>query len=255
SKAEAEQLMQRAERIITSVSPPDRISNRRDFYQCNWCDAKGICWGEESSGPALPIPSLSCRQCCHATPVIKNEWGDGGWWKCEKDGGEARKIDNCKCDNHLVLPGLLAFAEPTDFGVNEEGWNFIEFTSHIGRTDFVGIHDGPKWGHGNAAGCYSSAELTKLPASALTNEFLHGATELFGATVTDHGMDILQRYPEEDSRIIWKGPGDLLTEAWKTEYNENLLSLTPIARDIGADYSAVELEGGRVAIIYRKTVT
>lgn len=241
NEAEAQGLMNRARRIITAVAPPDRISNRPDWYQCGWCDAKSICHGTEPSEPALGVPALSCRQCCHATPNLERENGE---WICEKYNGILRENPE-PCEDHLILPGLIPFAEPTDFGVNEEGNDFIEFTNK----------DGTKWGHGNAAGCYSSRELLEIPANLLSNEMIKSTKDLFGATVIDHGMDILQRYPKEDSRTIWEGLGKDLVFAWRAEYHEDLLSLEPIARDIEADYSAVELDGGRVAIIYRKTVT
>jgi len=242
NKAEAEQLMDRAKRVITAISPPDRRWPRPDFYQCSWCNAKEICWGTNHKkdilgvvpdGPALPVPSLSCRQCCYATPVIDE---DGALWSCRKTG-----CTQDSCIHYLLLPGLITFAEPTDYGRNKEGNDFIEFTNE----------DGTKWIHG--AGGFSSEELMKLPANALGRPMLNSAKDLFGATVTDCGEDLLHRYPKD--LIVWEGPGDELPRAWRVLYNEELLELKPIARNIEADYSVVELEGNRIAIIYRETAT
>lgn len=235
-KAEAEALMQRAKRVITSTAPPDRISNRPDFYQCNWCDAKQICWGSDASEPALPIPSLSCRHCCHATPIMERE---DAAWRCEKGGA---CLDNgSPCKNHLILPGLITFAEPTNYGTDDEGKNFIEFTNE----------DETTWKTGPAYGCYSSAELTEIPVTLLANEMIRTAKETFGSTVTKCEQDILSRYPEEDSRIIWKGKVRDLAAAWHSQYGDYLTRLKPIARFCNLpEYDSAELEGGRVVITW-----
>lgn len=233
---EAGHLMERAERIITATAPPERISGKPDSYQCKWCDAKDICWGGDVT---LPIPSPSCRQCCHATPKLDEE---GAFWTCPKYTSPQGLEPDTVCKHHLLLPGLIIFAEPTDYGQNEEGNDFIEFTNE----------DGTKWGHGDAAGCYSSEELMRLPVSALTNELVHGAKELFGATVVGHQMDILQRYPENDTKSIWVGKPDNLIKAWKEQYNEDLMKMTPLARCNLPEYSAIEFTGDRVAIIWKE---
>lgn len=234
---EATALMDRAGRVITATTPPDRISERPDYYQCGWCDAKEICWGEdETHGRAFPVPALSCRQCCHATPDLSRE---DAQWKCEKF---SFSDPGCQpCPDHLTLPGLLPFAEPTNYGSEDERNVdvFIEFTNE----------DGTKWKHG--AGGYSSQELMKLPASALGNVMLETAKDLFGATVTDCQEDILKRYPEEDSRIIWKGPVFGLRHAWLLNCGSDLTTLKPIARFHNLpEYDIAELEGGRIVIMW-----
>jgi hypothetical protein len=246
-KPEAEVLMEKARRIIVASEPPDRIGGRPDWYECRWCDAKTICWGtnhpkdilgEIPDSPALPVPSLSCRQCCHATPLLGREHAD---WKCEKGFAIPEgEIWTDTCPSHLTLPGLLPFAEPGDYGGNDIGHEWIEFRNENGTT----------WRHGSAPGCISSEELTKIPASILGNETVQAAKDLFGATITGHEMDILQRYPESDSRIIWKGPSDLLVEEWQKAYGEKLNELKPIARSQGFQDITVELPGGRIAILW-----
>ena len=77
------------------------------------------------------------------------------------------------------------------------------------------------------------------------------AKETFGSTVTKCEQDILSRYQEEDSRIIWKGQAKDLVEAWRTAYEEDLGTLKPIARfDNSPMYDSAELEGGRVVITW-----
>ncbi len=229
------ELIERARRVITSTSPPGRISERRDYYQCGWCDSKEICWGSNRS--ALPVPSLSCRQCCHATPVIDET--TNAMWKCEKT--ELYYSHPKPCNNHLTLPGLLEhLGEPANYGTDDKGQNFIEFAQT----------DGTAWKHGNAEGCYSSKELTELPPSVIGNKMITTAKELFGSTAVDAGEDILSRYPEEDSRKVWAGPAVGLVAAWKVAFGDDLHQLTPVAKCTDLDCRALEFDGGRVAIVW-----
>lgn len=46
SQFEFDALMDRAWHIINDEEPPERISTRQDYFECSWCDAKGICWNQ-----------------------------------------------------------------------------------------------------------------------------------------------------------------------------------------------------------------
>lgn len=239
---DATQLMDRAETIITSATPPERIGSKPDSYQCCWCDAKRICWsvtGTEST--AFPVPALSCRQCCHATPRLDVEHAQ---WTCEKHKrGLSPDCQVRPCDDHLVLPGLLAFAEPIDFGWDEEERDYIVFENA----------DGTKWLHtSDASSGYSSKELMNLPANLLKNEMIQMAKDLFGARIAGCQTDFLCYYPEGESQIIWKGPEDELVAAWKKLFDEDLLKL-PIKTRCNFDtHSAAEVNGERLAIVWKE---
>lgn len=232
-KAAAESLMARAERVITATTPPERISTRPDYFECGWCDAKAVCWGSATS--ALPIHAVSCRQCCHATPKMDGR----ARWACEKHGRSLSEGDQARaCDDHLVLPGLIGFAEPLDY---DDGC--IIFNGESGQ-----------WKHGK--GGYSTRELTTLPASALSNEILAAAKELFDATVTNCSPDdILSRYPKGDSRTVWEGEANKLVEAWRKLYLEDLYTMDAVAKCEEIDYQAAEFPGERVAIVWLKIKT
>jgi len=234
---QAKGYMERAKRIIFANEPPERMTDRPDWWECKFCSAHSLCWG--TGDVALPVPDISCRQCCHATPTM-----DGNArWVCEKHARGLSIEDQHKaCDDHLVLPGLLSFAEPSDYGKDPAGNDYIEFTNI----------DGSKWMHGGIG--YTSTELHTLPVPALVNKFLESAKGLFNAEATGHcADDILSRYPEEDSRIVWRGESSKLAEAWKNTYCEDISKLTPIAKCDGFGYQAVEFEfgdTGRMAIVY-----
>jgi hypothetical protein len=231
-KAEFDALMERAERIITATAPPARISERPDYYECSYCDAKEICFGSDKS--ALPIPAINCRQCCHATPQM-----DGNArWTCSKHGRGLSDTDqNAACGDHLVLPGLIHFADPINASSDH-----IEFDNRNEQ------QANTTWTHGK--GGFATKELMVLPISALTNPMLTGAKELFGSLAEKCGMGIICRYPESDSRIIWRGKQDQLTTEWNEIYKIHITQDSQLAKEDGMIHQAVEFEGGRIAIIW-----
>jgi hypothetical protein len=91
--------IERAERIIFAEEAPLRISDKPDWYQCKMCDAYSQCHGTDA-------PAVTCRTCCHSTPV------DNGLWQCEKHS----KSCETPCADHLHRPDLLSqFAEFVEF--------------------------------------------------------------------------------------------------------------------------------------------
>jgi hypothetical protein len=123
-KVAFERIQVKAESIIFSPTPPERISNDPKFYQCNWCDHKDVCHGHR-------VPQVSCRTCVHSTPEREGE----GRWSCAKAGADSSiplDVQRKGCAEHLPLPFLLTYAEPMDAG---EGW--IEFTRKDNGEFFV----------------------------------------------------------------------------------------------------------------------
>ena len=227
-------LFEKAHRIITSSEPPPRISERRDYFQCGWCDAKHICHGTESPFPALPLSSLSCRQCCHATPIIE---GEGAQWKCDKAEVTLSCPDQMEnCSDHLILPGMISFAEPTNHGSDDENQNFIEFTNT----------DGKKWIHG--AGGFTSKELRILPREHLTNGIVTKSKEAFSDEVKSVEIDLLKEYPDPP---VWTGPSCDLFKEWEKRYKEDLKSQKATRQCQMFDYGCLEYENARLVVAYK----
>lgn len=63
------QMIEKAERIICSQTPPPRLSDNPTFQACGWCAHHDIC----HKGAA---PEVNCRSCKFAVPV------EGAQWKC-----------------------------------------------------------------------------------------------------------------------------------------------------------------------------
>lgn len=116
-------LIEKARRIITASEPPARLSERPDWFQCQWCDHNAIC----HQGA---IPAVSCRTCAHATPELD---GDGRW-SCARfqvDIGTETQRQGDQCPAHVFIPALLP-GKPVDAS-EDQGW--VEYEN--------GIRNGP----------------------------------------------------------------------------------------------------------------
>ena len=239
---EAEALIERARRVIFAQEPPPRISEKSDYFICRFCDAKDVCFG--TTNPVLSVPSLSCRQCCHATPTM-----DGNaHWVCEKHKKGLSLNDQCRtlCEDHLVLPCILEpTVSPSDYGTDSEGYDYITF-----RDDVWG-----EWRHGRGAGAYNSGELRKLPLEILSNDMLQAAKETFDGTVPTSPDTILGRYLDEDTRLVWTGRFNAaeIGEVWRAAYGEALDDLEPIQITDQPTYAVAEYEGERIMLVDKTT--
>jgi len=234
NKSEAEVMLNRARDVITSMQPPARISEKPDYYICkHMCSTTQLCFGTKDPIAALPIPFKSCRQCCHATPIMD---GENGEWICEKHGRGLSMEDQLKaCDDHLILPGLLATHEPTDSGADQDGNEYIQFLNE----------EFGQWTHGKASGMFKTEELMKLPIPLLSNGMVNKAKETFDAEVGNPD-DIIRDYL--DSVEVWSGrlSKTAIEAAWRDQYKDELSDCIPLRKLNTATYSIAEYVGGRI---------
>ena len=232
NKEDALALMARALMIITSQEPPQGISDRSDYWECRYCDANKICHGGKPGDPVLALPSISCRQCCHATPKL-----DGiARWQCELKGKSLSKQEQSKaCDSHLVLPFLVNL-EVSDHGHDENG-HFIEF-----RDD-----NDQKFRCGGGFVYYNTEELMVMSNVAVCSGMVQTAKEMFGGTAKACGRDLLDEYSEAE--VVWKGPASGITEAWKDCFCVDITKLTPTDSTMFPDYVVYEFSD-KIAIQY-----
>lgn len=67
-------LESKAEEIIFSEIPPNKISASPSHFECNWCDHKNVCWELDKK------VDINCRSCVCSKPV------DNAEWECSKYG-------------------------------------------------------------------------------------------------------------------------------------------------------------------------
>ena len=125
-RAAVEQLFARAERLISSPTPPEGISTDPAWYECKWCDHREVCHGS-----AAPLPT--CRSCTHATP----EMDGAGAWSCSRHSGKRLSVAEQKagCQAHRFIPILLHnVAEPIDASEQD---NWVKYRLKDGSGEFI----------------------------------------------------------------------------------------------------------------------
>jgi hypothetical protein len=146
---EATRLLSRAERVIFSQDPLERISEKPDWYQCKWCDMAKVCHHRA-------IPEVNCRTCLHSTPERN------GTWTCARHKTTIdSKAQRAGCPDHLFLPVLIG--EPIDAG---DDW--VEYG------DWRNGPAGPK--------SYTSAEVRAAQSLPLPDD-MDKIRQMFGAEV------------------------------------------------------------------------
>ena len=87
----AKQIIKKAEGIINdNWTIPAKISDKREFFKCKWCEFSGVCHDKE-------VPDLNCRTCRYCEPV------EGGKFNCLLNDKEAVDV----CENHIYNPALI----------------------------------------------------------------------------------------------------------------------------------------------------
>lgn len=87
----ASDLTKKAEYVITSMTPPPRISNSPAYSACKMCDFRGPCWGNEP-------PEKNCRSCRYCSPA------ENAQWNCDFHGGIIpRAFVKHGCDQYRML--------------------------------------------------------------------------------------------------------------------------------------------------------
>lgn len=172
-RADFDALIQKAEAVIGSSVPPEKISEDPDFFQCKFCDYSAACHGSTPPAAAVPV-TVSCRNCVHSTAEMDGK----GRWSCAKHGKTLADIEQDKaCEDHLFIPALVAFADVQDAGYAESGdW-----------TEYRNRDDGAVWRNTKSEGGYSSVELTVLPGPLVAAGVVGDAKEVFA----DMGAEVV----------------------------------------------------------------
>jgi len=85
----SDKLAEKIHNVISSTMPPARISEKADFFECKWCDHRGVCWENEE-------PIRTCRSCEYAQTESK------GGWSCGLLNNELTSEDQLKACEHYA---------------------------------------------------------------------------------------------------------------------------------------------------------
>ena len=85
----ADDLFRKAESIIFARQQPPKIAQTEAFFDCKYCDFKGICHAGKK-------PEINCRSCRFAIPV------DNGEWYCERLKTQLSGMSPCEYYERIV---------------------------------------------------------------------------------------------------------------------------------------------------------
>lgn len=150
-------MQERAKRIIEAKEPPVKLSDDPAYWECKMCPFFSLCHEQK-------VAEVSCRTCCHASPV------DSGAWRCELHSALRHKgAQREACDSHLFIPALVPFGEPVDGGEN-----YIEYRHRKTGETFK-----------NGPGGYASKELAASSAGTVTEPVVEAMRAMFNAKVVE----------------------------------------------------------------------
>lgn len=111
--------LDKAERIIFASDPPQRISDKADWFECKFCDHHATCHGTQA-------PAVTCRSCLHSTPER------AGAWTCARHGNAEIPVKAQRegCQSHRYIPAVIHWARPVDAG---EADNWVRYELPSGK--------------------------------------------------------------------------------------------------------------------------
>lgn len=119
---QADRYRERASNIIFTDKLLPKISNDPTWYECGWCDSKGLCHGND-------LPRINCRTC------ISSAAKEDGSWACmqNKETINDKALSKRGCGEHVFNPHLINSVEILDADLLEN-WVTVRTPSGIEET-------------------------------------------------------------------------------------------------------------------------
>lgn len=108
NKTFAKGLVEKAGSVIFANSPPPKIAETDDWYECKFCRYRPVCQRGH-------IPEVNCRTCAHSTPE------QDGTWSCAVNGGMQT------CAKHVFRPDMMPWE------VHDAGDSWVEYVTADGE--------------------------------------------------------------------------------------------------------------------------
>ena len=129
-RAYAEMLIEKAKNIIfDNWNIPARISDRREYYKCQWCNYQSICHDGE-------VPDINCKTCRYRDCI------DEGKSKCLLDDTIIEEtLLNVGCQSHIYNPALMPECKLVEH--QEDGciYHIPEKNFYFANTNLTGFPD------------------------------------------------------------------------------------------------------------------
>ena len=96
---------------------------------------------------------------------------------------------------------------------------------------------------------FTSKELTSIKRRDLTNEIILAPKTCMGDIDVQVVDDVLGRYSESSTRVVWSGHRTEAFREWKKRYGEDVQKMKPMAfSSIENDRDVAEFSGGRLLV-------
>jgi CRISPR/Cas system-associated exonuclease Cas4 (RecB family) len=151
----AEEIIEKADRIIFKKTPPVKMSDDPTYYECKYCDHYDICHQDK-------VPVANCRNCIWSEPRKE------GGWLCKKYDKEATEL----CESHLYIPEAMPYEK---LGTDSETESII-YTTKLGKT----FRNGPQ-----DQDSYLSTELENLPENLIGDQNMAEYRNKFDTTIVE----------------------------------------------------------------------
>lgn len=138
----AKRYLEKGMMIAFTNSIPDKISEKKTWYQCKMCDCYDHCHGSKCT------KEVNCRTCCHSSPL------SNGTWKCAlyPESSIPDKVQPKGCSLHVIRPDLVP-------------WERVETESETTATYII---DGTEIKNGERSkDVFSSIELLSDPETCV----------------------------------------------------------------------------------------
>jgi len=159
------ELIEKAQAVIDAPEPLERINEKLDWYECNFCNYKNIC-------KFNAVPPANCRTCMHSTPV------DNGRWHCDAyDTFLSKSQQESGCKTHLFNPVLIPYATEVVSFDESKPPQWVEY-----KKDDIYFYNTVENGK-VAANVYTSVELHSLNHTLIGDDTLGIIKTTFNATI------------------------------------------------------------------------
>lgn len=155
-------LISKANEIVQAPSPPERVSEKPDFYLCRFCAFRDLCHGQQ-------VADVTCRSCVHATPEMDSE----GRWSCARWKHPSLTLSQQSeaCDEHRFIPQLVPHSRVVEAS---EEHNWIRYETG----------EGISWRNGAPEEMsFSSRELVALDPVLIGDQKLEEMRRELGAEI------------------------------------------------------------------------
>lgn len=104
----ANAIIDRAESILRSATPPQRVSSSPSYYLCKHCEFAGICHVAHSPGQLRYMPEPTCRTCCSSYPDLETSTHTNSQrWTCDKGHTITPELERDGCKDHCPAFGTM----------------------------------------------------------------------------------------------------------------------------------------------------